>query len=134
MTEDTFSNENITVSQGPLWLVELVFKAFELNTFLDTLKRDQGVKFSTITKALVAYGIQSRGLSVLDLKNLASDQLMKELFGLPLETTLNDLYRTMAKAGNACTFSQRVDAILFNAMPVIVLDLCPLTARHALDL
>ena len=30
--------------------------------------------------------------------------------------------RAMAKAGNACTFSQRVDAVLFSAMPLTLFD------------
>ena len=95
MVDGSQCNENVTVSIGMLWLVEKVFKALELDTYLDSLKRNQGVRFSTVVKALVAFAAQSRGLSVLNLSELAADPLRMSLHGLPPGTKLNDLYRAI---------------------------------------
>lgn len=113
MVEGSITNENVTVSIGMLWLIDTVFKALELNTFLDSLKRNQGVRFSTVVKALVAFGAQSRGLSVLNLNEIASDPLRMSLYGLPPDTTMNDLYRAIDRlAENRYAIQRRILAVL----------------------
>lgn len=113
MVEGSITNENVTVSIGMLWLIDTVFKALELNTFLDSLKRNQGVRFSTVVKALVAFGAQSRGLSVLNLNEIASDPLRMSLYGLPPDTTMNDLYRAIDRlAENRYAIQRHILAVL----------------------
>lgn len=93
------TNDNISVSIGTLWLTKHVFKALELNTYLDSLKRSQGIRFSTIVQALVAYGTQSHGLSVLEFNRLIDDPILKSVYGLPEDLSLNDLYRAIDRLG-----------------------------------
>lgn len=101
------TNENISVSIGTLWLVRHVFRALELNTFLDSLKRSQGIRLSVIVQALVAYSIQSRGISVLEFNRLIEDPILKSVYGLPESISLNDLYRAIDRLGQNINAIQR---------------------------
>ena len=101
------AKENMSVSIGTLWLVRHVFRALELNTFLDSLKRSQGIRFSVIVQALVAYSIQSRGISVLEFNRLVDDPILKSIYGLPESISLNDLYRAIDRLGQNINAIQR---------------------------
>ena len=116
-------NDNRTMSIGTLWLVEYVFKALELNTFLDSLKRSQGVPFSTIVRALVAYGIQSRGMSVLEFNRLVDDPVLRSIYGLPDSISLNDLYRAIDRLGqNMYAIQRHIIRILIKKYHITLKD------------
>ena len=97
--KSSVANDNVTVPYGTTWLSGLVFEALGLNAFLDTMKRDQGIKVSVVVKALVSFAIMGRGLSVLNIEYILSDPAVRMMYGLPDDIDRNDLYRCIKRMG-----------------------------------
>ena len=92
-----FENKNVPI--GTQWLVDKVFDALMLDDCLDGTKRVQGPSTAAIIRCLVAYGMQSNGLSVLELSEIENDRGLREFYGLPREADSNQIYRTIKRLG-----------------------------------
>jgi len=60
----------------------MVFEALGLNSVLDSLKRDQGIRVSDAVKALVAYKMTTDGLSVRRFDEFLSDPRYRDVYSL----------------------------------------------------
>lgn len=89
----------ITIPYGATWLVGLIFDLLGLDRLLDGLKRNQGLKVSEIARALVAFAITDRGLSVKSMEETLCDPNKRLLYGLKKDISRNDLYRTLQRLG-----------------------------------
>ena len=106
-------NANITVSAGAIESVKIVFESLGLNSVLDSMKRDQGIKISDAVKALVAYKMTTDGLSVRRFDEFLSDPRYRNVYSMGRDCDPKSLYRVCDRLGaNIDTVVDHVNTVL----------------------
>ncbi len=111
--EDIVANDDITVPAGCNQIVRRVFREFDLDILLDTLKRNQGISISELTMCMVTHAMQMKGLSINRLEDILDNSNIREAYGVEEVMDKNDLYRASERLGeNMDLVVEKIDTVL----------------------